>query len=312
MVSSNKFNKIITNSYDRNDFDVSVIIVNWNAGKYLQETIESLVEKTKNISYELIIIDNNSNRDEESFLYIQNVLSKWNNFTFIKADENLGFSKANNIGMSISKGRNLLILNPDVVFSNNIIEILSNYLDNNEEVGMVGPKVLNPDGSFQQPCLRGKPYPKDTLFHIVGLAKAFPKNEYFNGYAMWNVDRDKINECWALSGCCMMIKKFLYEQIGGMDEQFFMYQEETDWGIRTKNVGKKVVYNPNAVVTHYQGVTTRKIQTKSVLIFTQSMLKFFKKHFWNDYNILQKAFWVVLIWGNFFLKYIKVLAKKEN
>ena len=263
----------------QDSFDVSIIIVNWNAGKYLQETIESLVEKTKNISYELIIVDNNSNRDEESFLYIQNVLSKWNNFTFIKADENLGFSKANNIGMSISKGRNLLILNPDVVFSNNIIEILSNYLDNNEEVGMVGPKVLNPDGSFQQPCLRGKPYPKDTLFHIVGLAKAFPKNEYFNGYAMWNVDRDKINECWALSGCCMMIKKFLYEQIGGMDEQFFMYQEETDWGIRTKNVGKRVVYNPNAVVTHYQGVTTKRIQTKSVLIFTQSMLKFFKKHF---------------------------------
>lgn len=294
----------------QDSFDVSIIIVNWNAGKYLQKTIESLVEKTKNISYELIIVDNNSNRDEESFLYIQNVLSKWNNFTFIKADENLGFSKANNIGMSISKGRNLLILNPDVVFSNNIIEILSNYLDNNEEVGMVGPKVLNPDGSFQQPCLRGKPYPKDTLFHIVGLAKAFPKNEYFNGYAMWNVDRDKINECWALSGCCMMIKKFLYEQIGGMDEQFFMYQEETDWGIRTKNVGKKVVYNPKAVVTHYQGVTTRKIQTKSVLIFTQSMLKFFKKHFWNDYNILQKAFWVVLIWGNFFLKYIKLELKK--
>lgn len=294
----------------QDSFDVSIIIVNWNAGKYLQETIESLVEKTKNISYELIIVDNNSNPDEESFLYIQNVLSKWNNFTFIKADENLGFAKANNIGMSISKGRNLLILNPDVVFSNNIIEILSNYLDNNEEVGMVGPKVLNPDGSFQQPCLRGKPYPKDTLFHIIGLAKAFPKNEYFNGYAMWNVDRDKINECWALSGCCMMIKKFLYEQIGGMDEQFFMYQEETDWGIRTKNVGKKVIYNPNAVVTHYQGVTTKKIQTKSVWIFTQSMMKFFKKHFWNDYNILQKAFWVVLIWGNFFLKYIKLELKK--
>lgn len=296
----------------QDSFDVSIIIVNWNAGKYLQETIESLVEKTKNISYELIIVDNNSNRDEESFLYIQNVLSKWNNFTFIKADENLGFSKANNIGMSISKGRNLLILNPDVVFSNNIIEILSNYLDNNEEVGMVGPKVLNPDGSFQQPCLRGKPYPKDTLFHIVGLAKAFPKNEYFNGYAMWNVDRDKINECWALSGCCMMIKKFLYEQIGGMDEQFFMYQEETDWGIRTKNVGKKVIYNPNAVVTHYQGVTTKKIQTKSVWMFTQSMMKFFKKHFWNDYNIFQRTFWTILIYGNFFLKYIKILMVKKN
>ncbi len=301
---------ILKNTYLQDNFDVPVIIVNWNAGKYFQETIEKLVEKTKDISYELIVVDNNSNKDEESFLYIQNVLSKWNNFTFIKADENLGFAKANNIGMTISKGRNVLILNPDVVFHNNIIKILSDYLDNNDDVGMVGPKVLNYDGSFQQPCLRGKPYPKDTLFHIVGLAKAFPKNDYFNGYAMWNADRDKINECWALSGCCMMVKKSLFDQIGGMDEQFFMYQEETDWGIRTKNVDKKVVYNPNAVVTHYQGVTTKKIQTKSVLIFTQSMLKFFKKHFWGNYNIFQKTFWCVLIWGNFFLKLFKVGLKK--
>ena len=293
----------------QDSFDVSIIIVNWNAGKYLQETIESLVEKTKNISYELIIVDNNSNRDEESFLYIQNVLSKWNNFTFIKADENLGFSKANNIGISISKGRNILILNPDVIFHNNILKILSDYLDENDDVGMIGPKVLSYDGSFQQPCLRGKPYPKDTLFHIIGLAKAFPQNEYFNGYALWHVNRNIINECWALSGCCMMIKKSLYDEIGGIDEQFFMYQEETDWGIRTKNVGKKVIYNPNAVVTHYQGVTTKKIQAKSVLFFTQSMMKFFKKHFWNDYNILQKVFWVVLIWGNFFLKFIKLVLK---
>lgn len=302
--------KILENSHDRDNFDVSVIIVNWNAGKYLQETIESLVDKCVGISYELIVIDNISDKSDESYTYIEQLLLKWNNFTFIKSEENLGFAKANNIGMSISKGRNLLILNPDVILHNNLLKILSDYLDKNSDVGMVGPKVLSYDGSFQQPCLRGKPYPKDTLFHIIGLAKAFPKNEYFNGYAMWNVDRNSINECWALSGCCMMLKKSLYEEIGGMDEQFFMYQEETDWGIRTKNVGKKVIYNPNAVVTHYQGVSTKKIQAKSVWIFTQSMMKFFKKHFWNDYNIFQKAFWTTLIYGNFVLKYVKVKVKR--
>lgn len=303
--------KIIKNKYLQDDFDVSVIIVNWNAGKYLQETIQSLVDKCIDISYELIIIDNNSNKSDESYTYIEHLLSKWNNFTFVKSEENLGFAKANNIGMSISKGRNLLILNPDVIFHNNLLKILSDYLDKNADVGMIGPKVLSYDGSFQQPCLRGKPYPKDTLFHIIGLAKAFPKNQYFNGYAMWNVDRNNINECWVLSGCCMMLKKSLYDEIGGMDEQFFMYQEETDWGIRTKNAGKKVIYNPNAVVTHYQGVTTKKIQAKSVWIFTQSMMKFFKKHFWNDYNIFQKTFWIVLIWCNYFLKYIKVVFRER-
>ena len=175
---------------------------------------------------------------------------------------------------------------------------------------MVGPKVLSPNGSFQQPCLRGKPYPKDTLFHLIGLAKAFPKKEFFNGYALWHLDREQIQNCWALSGCCMMVKKSLFEQIGGMDEQFFMYQEETDWGIRTKNIGKEIVYNPNAIVIHIGGVTTKKIKIKSIYIFTQSMEKFFKKHFWEKYNFIQKAFWLTLIWGNFGLKYLKGFFSK--
>lgn len=291
-------------------FDVSVIIVNWNAGKYLQETIESLEKQTQDISYEVILVDNNSYKNEESFKYIENILEKKENFRIIKSKENLGFAKANNMAMKIAKGRNFLILNPDVIFHNNVVKILSDYLDENDNVGMVGPKVLNSNGSFQQPCLRGKPYPKDTLFHLIGLAKAFPKNEFFNGYALWHLDREQIQNCWALSGCCMMVKKSLFEEIGGMDEQFFMYQEETDWGIRTKEIEKEIVYNPNAVVTHIGGVTTKKIKIKSIYIFTQSMEKFFKKHFWKKYNFVQKAFWLILIWGNFGLKYIQMVIRK--
>lgn len=293
--------ELVKSNYTVEGFAVSVIIVNWNSGKYLEETINSLKEKTIDISYEIILVDNNSNEDEKSYLYLEQLI-QYENVTVIKSKENLGFAKANNIGMRIAQGRNLLILNPDVILHNNVLKILSDYLDNNANVGMVGPKVLNVDGSFQQPCLRGKPYPKDTLFHLIGLAKAFPNNEYFNGYALWHLDREKINECGALSGCCMMLKKSLYEEIGGMDEQFFMYQEETDWGLRCAKAGYKTVYNPNAQITHIQGVTTNKIKVKSIWIFTQSMMKFFKKHFWNDYSIFQKAFWTVLIYGNFFLK----------
>lgn len=103
----------------------------------------------------------------------------------------------------------------------------------------------------------------------------------------------------------MMLKKSLFDEIGGMDEQFFLYQEETDWGIRTKEVNKEIVYNPNAIVTHIGGVTTQKNKIKSIYIFTQSMEKFVKKHFWGRYNFLQKAFWLTLIWGNFGLKCIQ-------
>ena len=295
--------EIIKSTYTRENFDVSVIIVNWNAGKYLEETINSLREKTNDISYEIILIDNNSNKDEESYLYLDKLI-QYENVTVIKSDENLGFARANNRGMEKAKGRNFLILNPDVVMHNNVVRILSDYLDNNVNVGMVGPKIFDINGNFQQNCMKGKPYPMDTLFHLIGLAKAFPNCKALNGYALRYLNRDEINECGALSGCCMMLKKSLYEEIGGMDEQFFMYQEETDWGLRTAKAGYKTIYNPNAEITHYQGVTTKKIKIKSIWIFTQSMMKFFKKHFWNDYNIFQKAFWTTLIYGNFFLKLV--------
>ena len=295
--------EVLKSNYTADIFDVSIIIVNWNSGKYLEETINSIKGKTQDISYEIILVDNNSNKEEESYLYLDELL-KNNNVTVIKDSENLGFAKANNQGMNIAKGRNFLILNPDVILQNNIIKILSDYIDSNDDVGMVGPKIFDIRGNFQQNCMKGKPYPSDTLFHLIGLAKAFPNSKALNGYALRYLNRDEINECWGLSGCCMMLKKSLFEEIGGMDEQFFMYQEETDWGMRTKEVGKKVMYNPNAVITHYQGVTTKKIKVKSIWFFTQSMMKFFKKHFWNKYNIFQKAFWTVLIYGNFFLKLV--------
>ena len=296
-------NIIQKSNYTQDNFDVSVIIVNWNSGKFLKETIESLFKNNTGISYETILIDNASRKDEESYLYLDEILN-YENITLIKSEENLGFAKANNVGMQTAKGRNFFLLNPDVLFNDNCIKILSDYLDNNHDVGMVGPKVLSPDGSFQQPCLRGKPYPKDTLFHLIGLAKAFPNNKYFNGYALWYLDRNQIQECWAVMGCALMIKKSVYDIIGGIDERYFMYQEETDWGIECKKAGYKVIYNPNSSITHYKGVTTQKVKVRSIWIFTQSMMKFFKKHFWNDYNILQKVFWTVLIYGDFFLKLI--------
>lgn len=289
--------------YTQDAFDVSVIIVNWNGGKFLKETIESLFKNNTGLSYETILIDNASRKNEESYLYLDETL-KYNNVTLVKSEENLGFAKANNEGMRIARGRNFFLLNPDVLFNDNCIKILSDYLDNNSDVGMVGPKVLSLDGSFQQPCLRGKPYPKDTLFHLIGLAKAFPNNEYFNGYALWHLDRNKIQECWAIMGCALMIKREVYDKIGGIDERYFMYQEETDWGIECRKAGYKVIYNPNSTITHYKGATTKQVQVKATWYFTQSMMKFFKKHFWNDYNVFQKAFWTILIYGNFFLKLI--------
>ena len=296
-------------NYIKDKIDVSVIIVNWNAGKYLKETIETLFKFNKDISYEIIIIDNSSEKDEESYLYLDEIV-KYDNVTVVRSNENLGFAKANNLGMTLAKGRNFFILNPDVIFVDNCLKVLSDYLDSNSDVGMTGPKVLSQDGTFQGSCMRGNPYPAATLYHLIGLAKAFPKNPKFNGYALNHLNKDVINEVGALSGCSIMVKRELYEKIGGIDERYFMYQEENDWGIECRKAGYKVIYNPNTTIIHYQGITTSKVKIKSIWIFTQSMMKFFKKHFWNDYNIFQKAFWTILIYGNFFLKFIKAGVKK--
>ena len=180
--------------YTQEQFDVSVIIVNWNAGKYLQETIDSLYKYNSNISYEVILVDNASNTDEESYLYL-NELIKYNNVTIVRSEINLGFAKANNVGMNLAKGRNFFILNPDVLFEDNCLKICITALDQHNDVGMVGPNVLAPDRTFRQECMRGKPYPKDTLFHIVGLAKKFPNNEYFNGYTLLHLALNVFLEC---------------------------------------------------------------------------------------------------------------------
>ncbi len=305
-----KLKSFIDNQYsDINIVDVSIVIVNWNSGSYLKQTVETLKKHTHNIKYEVIIVDNNSNKEDPGYKFlIENEFDK--NFKNILLDQNLGFAKANNLGIDISKGRNILILNPDVVIYENTVKILSDHLDANLSTGMVGPKVLNPDGSFQLPCMRGEPYPSDVFFHLSGLSRLFQNNPNFNKYSLFHLNRNKSQEITILSGCCMMVKKDLIQDIGKMDEQFFLYQEEPDWCWRAKKKNWKIIYNPGTYITHHQGISTKKQLLKSNYIFTQSMIKFFKKYHWDRYNIFQRLFWQSLIWGNFGIKYLRLKVLK--
>ena len=237
--------------------DVSIIIVDWNSGDYLKKTIESLYKWTNNINFEVIILDNNSNINNKSYKYLTNdiLTAGYPNLKIIFNKKNLGFAKANNKGIDVSSGRHILLLNPDVILQNNIVKILCDYLDENPEVGMIGPKVLNLDGSFQSPCLRGEPNPKDVLFHLSGIAAQFSNNPKYNKFTLSYLDRDDTNSTGVagLSGCCMMVRREVINNIGKMDEQFFMYQEETDWCWRAYKAGWKLVYNPEAVIFHEKG-----------------------------------------------------------
>lgn len=296
--------------------DVSVIIVNWNSGNYLQQTIESLIKETKDIPYEVIVLDNQSKTSDTSYKYMEDVLKSMDNVKVVFNEDNLGFAKANNKGIEMAEGRHILLLNPDVILQNNMVKILADFMDSHKEVGMSGPKVLNPDNTFQTTCLRGEPYPSAVLAHLSGLAKMFKNNAYLNRFALNHLDKDEIHYIAGISGCCMMISRDLIEDVGMFDEQFFMYQEETDWCWRSYQAGWKIAYNPEAVIIHDRGATTKKALFKSNYTFCNSMMKFFKKHHFQRYNAFQKAFFIVLIWVNFVVRSVKIhlslLFKKKQ
>lgn len=296
---------------NKNDIEVSIIIVNWNSGNYLEETINSVIEKSADINYEIILVDNNSFKNDKSKIFIDNKLANYPNTKIINLDENKGFGPANNIGVEHSCGKNVFFLNPDVILKDNTVKILSQYLDENKEVGIIGPKVLNQNGTFQSSCMRGEPKPIAVFFHLSKL-KIFKNHPEFYTFSLANKNIEQINQVAGLSGCCMMAKKELLDRIGAFDEQFFLYQEETDLCYRAVKAGWKLIYNPKTSVIHYQGVTTKANLAKNMRIFCESMMKFFKKHHWQNYNIFQKIFWTLLIWGNFVLKYLTVKFRRAN
>ncbi len=288
------------------NFAVSVIIVNWNSGNYLKTTLDSLYKQTNDIEFEVIVLDNNSNKNDLSYKLLSDYQTKFNNFKVIYNKENFGFAKANNIGIKQSLGRYVLLLNPDVIVESNVVKILSDYMDENPQAGMSGPKVLNPDRTFQTSCLRGEPYPLSVLYHLSGLAGMFKNNPKFNQFTLTHLDKDKIQKAAGLSGCCMIVRKELIEKIGLMDERFFLYQEETDWCWRAYQEGAELIYNPEAIIVHDRGSITKQRLLKTNYVFCASMMKFFKKHHFGRYNFAQKAFFTMLIWGNFAVRYVRV------
>lgn len=279
-------------------FDVSVIIVNWNCGNYISRTIESLYAYSKDISFELIVLDNNSNKNDESYNFITQQLPSFENVKIILNNKNLGFAKANNIGIKLSSGKYILLLNPDTKLKSNVLKTLSEYLNKNPKTGIIGPKVLKPDGDFQSSCMRGEPYPIDVFFTLSGISRAFENKFRFNKFALNHKNKNKTQTVAGLSGCCMMIRQEVLRTIGLLDEQFFLYFEETDLCWRTYNQKWNIVYNPNALIVHQEGISTSKKFFVTNLHFIVSMTKFLKKHYLKRYNLILQALIIFFVFLN--------------
>jgi hypothetical protein len=254
--------------------DLSIIIVNYNVKEFLKNLLNSLQKAVKNLNTEIIIVDNASTDGS-----VEEISRVFKDVQIIANIKNLGFGKANNIALEKAKGKYILLINPDTIVREDTFSKMIEFFETNNQAGMLGCKVLNPDGSLQLPCRRSFPTPWVSFTKVAGLSSLFPNSRLFAKYNLTYLDENEVNEVDAISGAFMMLRREVYEKIGGFDPQFFMYGEDLDLCYRTQQSGYKVYYVPHTEIIHYKGESTRRSNLDETRVFYNAMSLFVKKHF---------------------------------
>ena len=259
--------------------DLSIIIVNWNGGNFLEKCLNSIYKTIKNLDFEVFVVDNAS-----SDLSL-NCLKKFPEMNLIKNTENKGFAQANNQAIKKSKGNYILLLNPDTILLKNSIQKMISYMSKNEDIGVLGCKLLNPDGSVQPSCHAFLTLPH-VFFEVSQMDKIFPKNKFFTNFFkpltkfklfMNYSTPEKPIEVESVMGSCYMIRKESLSKTGLLDENFFLYHEEMELSYRIWQKGYKVIFFPYSTVIHYNKHATEKNKNKVYYERFKSILYFFKK-----------------------------------
>lgn len=253
---------------------LSIIIVNFNVKAFLQNCLLSVRKALEEIPSEIIVVDNAS--DDGS---VEIIKKNFPDVKIIELSENLGFSKANNIGLKIAKGEYICLLNPDTIVEEDTLNTMIRFMESHPEAGMAGCKILNPDGTFQLACRRSFPTPWVAFTKIFGLSALFPKSKLFARYNLTYLDENQTYEVDAISGSFMFLRKDVYEKVGGLDESFFMYGEDLDWCFRIKKAGFKIYYVHSTKIIHFKGESTKRSNIDEVKHFYNAMRLFVRKHF---------------------------------
>ncbi len=260
---------------------LSIVIVNYNTEKLLRSCLESVYGGANGTPLDIWVVDNNSRDNSVAMLKSMFPMVK-----VIQNPSNVGFSRANNLVISQSRSDYILLLNPDTLIIGDAIEQVVKFMKEHPEVGIAGCKVLNRDGTLQLACRRSIPTPEVAFYRLTGLSRLFPRSRVMAKYNMTYESPDLTHEVDAVSGAFLMIRRQVVEEIGLLDERFFMYGEELDWCLRTKRAGWSVMYYPEAQIVHYKGESTKYNSRKAALEFYRAMYLFHRKHFAKDYSLL--------------------------
>jgi len=252
--------------------DLSIVIVNWNTRDTLRDCLKSVYQETQDIQVEVVVIDNASSDDSATM-----VKAEFPQAILIENSENRGFAAANNQGIAIAKGRYVLLLNSDTTVLDNAIANTVKFADEHPEAAVVGCRVLNSDKTLQPTCFMF-PSVMNMILSATYLYKLFPQSRIFGRERMSWWERDDIREVNVVTGCFMLVRKEAIDQVGVMDEQFFMFGEETDWCYRFGRAGWKILFTPDAEAIHLGGESCKKVVPEMALQLRASILLFFKKH----------------------------------
>ena len=252
-----------------NEPGLSVTICSWNTQDDLRACLRSLEGES---GIEVIVCDNNSEDGspgmvEKEFPWVR----------LLAQSTNLGFTGGQNLMIEARSAPHALLLNSDTVVHPGALEDLMAYLDAHPEVGVLGPKLLNPDGSLQLSCRRF-PNPLAALFRNTPLGRLFPNNRFTRDYLMADLRHDRPMEVDWVSGAALLARKELIDRIGGLDPEFFMFCEDVDYCWRAWKAGYKVEYLPLSVVTHAIGRSTDKVPNRMIGRFHRSMWRFYRKN----------------------------------
>lgn len=280
--------------------DLSVIIVNHNTKQLTNQTISSIIENTHRLEYEILVVDNSTDKDE-ACSYVD---SKVRLITDVK---NNGFGNACNIGSKIAKGKYLLFLNSDTMIKDNSLSKCFEYISKHKQIGVLGVRVLLENGTLDHGCKRGFPTPQSAMYYYLKLDKKYPGSEKYGSYRQTFLDEMETNEVDSVSGAFLMISKNLFYELNGFDEDFFMYGEDLDLCFRAKEKGYKVIYYAEAEIIHLKGQSGLHKSSKTVIYhFYNAMIIFYNKHYKKKYNILV----TIAVYIGIKLKYLLTLIKR--
>jgi hypothetical protein len=251
-----------------------IVIVNYNSTRYLIGCLESIYHHLNGHTANVYIIDNGSTDGPDA------IPSKFPHARMIFRKHNSGFASAVNAGIKKGDAPYVLILNPDTLILDKFFDNLFNFLENNPDVGALGPKILDQDNNIQGSA-RAFPTPATALFGRNSLlSRMLPQNRVTRKNILTSgAEQNQPMPVDWVSGACMMVRREAVASVGGLDEQFFMYWEDADWCKRMKNRGWRVIYYPKATILHFVGGSSEKNLLRSVVEFHKSAFRFFNKHY---------------------------------